>query len=259
MSRQRLLRPGRQYNKNPMIFKATLAAIKSIESRKMKPAFNTLREELGRFGVIANDSSLRSYLDLLVGSGVLKIRIEKIDQPNIYPRHIYSLAKTKPLVEGGERSLLFHGLNWVVSSPHSIKLETDFLGLARSTFTPEAVFASLEDSIAEELSRKCPAALVFSTALLSTEKIDVEYLLHRARERGTAQVLLALLSLIERTFTSSNPEIHDVKALYKLRERYHKLHRPPISKIAGQSHKVSNLPTENDVLEYASKQLGIGG
>jgi hypothetical protein len=105
--------------------------------------------------------------------------------------------------------------------------------------------------------------VMFTTALLATQKLDLNYLLSRAREQGTEKEIIEIIEVIDQTFSSKNPEVEDILTLYELRERYARLYKsiPRTTRAISTGHEkpphVSIGP--NQVVEYAGKQLGLKG
>ena len=257
----------RKRSKNPLVLSEIVLSVEGLISRRREATFNSLAQELKQKKVLAFRKSLREYMDLLLFSGVLGVRFEKTAQPNIRKKQLYSVKQRNPLVEVGVPALIFHGLNWDVPRPKSLKARTDFEGLALSEVVNRTVYASLEDSIVELLAKvkQNDELLVFLTALLATKKIDVNYILRRARAKGKVKtrILCALLLAIEDTLTSPKPHVEDIETLYKLRETYSKLKRPSmrtIMPVDESTQKLSSqLLTQEEIVEYAGKQLGIRG
>lgn len=259
---------ARERANNPLILSEIVLAVENLKKQRSEPTFNSLAQELAQRQILAFRRSLRRYLDLLSVSGVFGIKYEKTSQPNIRKKQVYSIIKKDPLVEAGVGALLFHGLNWNVPHPKSHRVKTDFQGLALSKLANSTVYASLEDSIVELISsigKKNEELLVFITALLATKKVNLNYILSRAHRKGdeTTRVLCALLLAIEDTLATPKPQVEDIAALFKLRETYSQLKRPPIHTLMSIDASVQKLSkdilTQEQVLEYAGKQLGIRG
>jgi len=261
-----------QRSKSAPVLEEIIRTIERIQGRREKATFNLILHELSSKHVLVFHRSLRSYLDLLLSSKALVVSYHKTRQPNIRPMQVYHvpLGSKYPIVEAGEKSLLFHGLNWDIPSPTSIPTKTDLLGLARARLHEGVVYASLEDSLVEVLARLKrprgdePAELAFLLALLATEKIDIEFLLLRAKKRGVADLIIAILSRVEEALTNPRPGVEDIRTLFELRAHYENLHRPKIRNIAKINTRVDNIsktiiPSNSLIVQYAGKQLGISG
>lgn len=263
----------RQYAKNPLVLSKILETIKNLENAGPEPTFNVILAELSNQGILTFHRSLRKYLDLLVSAKLLSQRSEKANQPNIREKQVYHTADSRAHMEAGEKSLLFHGLNWDIPSPKSLRVQTDLQALARGFLSQNKVYASLEDTIVQSLKllpgrypESAPELIVFVTALLATQKIDLDYLLSRAQQEGVEKQIIQILRVIEETFATKNPDVEDIFTLYKLRNRYTHLHKKPLSKSIHDIQVISGgklLPTvdvtPNQVVEYSGKQLGIKG
>ncbi|MFH0849095.1 MAG: hypothetical protein V1857_06300 [archaeon] len=193
----------------------------------------------------------------MVKSGLLSLRKEPVKQPNVRPKQVYSLAGSSPLIEAGEKAMLFHGLNWAVPSKSSITLKTDIEGLVRARITPTAVYSSLEDAIVETLaksknSQRVFRALTFCAAMLATKKFYHGYLMKRAKEERVEDLVQGLLDEISYLLNSPKPEVDDIRTLYEIRKRLAghtlmslrpKSRKPPLS--------------ADEVVDVIGKQLGV--
>ena len=161
-------------NKNPVVLEEVLNSVRLLSKRGDGPTFNSLLAHLMSKRVISNHRSLRTYLDIALKSGVLTVRQEPTEQPNIRPTQIYSLTNDGPYVEAGEKALLFYGLNWNLPSPRPLRIQTDIEGLARARLSQEAVYSSLEDAIVQTLAHheddRFSRDLVFCAVLLATKR-----------------------------------------------------------------------------------------
>ena len=266
--RKDIMPASHQHAKNPLVLSKTLGIVKALEGQGLEPTFNAILAELSAERVLAFHRSLRKYLDLLVAAKLLSITNEKPRQPNIREKQVYHTKGTEPILEAGEKAFLFHGLNWVVPSPMSLKVKTDLQALARGTLSGKIVYASLEDTIAHSpkiLPARSPEVanelMVFVTALLATQKVDLQYLLFRARREGTEKEVMEILKVIDRTFSSRNPDVEDIFTLYKLRDNYLHLNRRFPRTILREvpPERRPAIVSQNEVVEYAGKQLGLKG
>ncbi len=254
--------------KNPLVLSEILETVKKLENQGIEPTFNTILNELSTKRILAFHRSLRKYLNLLVFGKVLAVRYEKASQPNIREKQVYHTNNDEATLEAGEKALLLHGLNWDLPFPKSVRFKTDLQALALGTVSGDKVYASLEDTVVQSLKvrprrtpDRSPELLVFATALLATQKIDFNYLVHRAKEAGIEKEIIRILDTIDKTFSSKNPDVEDIFTLYKLRSSYAQL-RKPLLKVLREAPAVdkgSQPITPNQVVEYAGKQLGLKG
>lgn len=257
---------------NPIVLSEILETTGKLESQGLVPTFNTILSELSAKRVLSFHRSLRKYLDLLVFAKLLTVKYEKATQPNIREKQIYHTADNQASMEAGEKALLLHGLNWDIPSPKSLIVRTDLQALALATVSGNKVYASLEDTIVQSLKvlagrypERAQELVVFATALLATQKMDFNYLLNRAKEAGVEKGIIGILLEIDRTFASPYPNVEDITTLYELRNRYADHRRQLLKSIEGTSQVIGSeyLPkytvSQNQVVEYAGKQLGLVG
>lgn len=244
-------------NRSAAVAETILQCIKSLRSRGAEPTFNTILAQLRTRNILSNHSSLRSYLDLMIKSGMLKVRMERVKQPNIRPKQVFTLTGRGPFVEVGEKAMLFHGLNWILPSTSSVKTESDIEGLMRARLAEGKVYGSLEDTVTETLSRSKGTigiyqALTFSAVLLATKKTDQGYLMRRSREKHVEKLIAALLHEVQYLLSSPKPEVEDIRALYEIRA--HLTNRPRLE----PAHKTVNFPLGVDeIVDIIGKQLGV--
>jgi hypothetical protein len=258
--------------RNPAILSAILLTVKSLESMRKEPTFNTILHELSARRILEFHRSLRRYLDLLVYAKVLTVKSVRTTQPNIHEKQVYHIAARYPIVEAGERSLLFRGLNWNIPSPMSVSARTDLEGLALSTISDHTVYSSLEDAIVQSLKvlpkrypRRAPELTVFATALLATQNVDFDYLLRRAKEAGVVKEIVGILLEIDDTLASASPDVEDIRTLYELRKNYYHMRKPLQRSLEyfqvkkKETNRRRQIVRPNEIVEYAGKQLGIRG
>lgn len=256
--------------KNPAILSAILQTVTSLENEGKEPTFNTILHELSGRRILEFHRSLRRYLDLLVYAKLLTVKHERTTQPNIREKQVYHIAARHPIVQAGEKALLFHGLNWDLPSPMSVSARTDLQGLALATISDHIVYASLEDAIVQSLKvlpkrypRRAPELIVFATALLATQKVHFHYLLRRANEEGVMKEIVGILLQIDDTLASAQPDVEDIRTLYELRNNYYHLRKPLLKSLESFQVKTNrqrqHIVSANEVIEYAGKQLGIRG
>ena len=258
--------------KNPAILAEILKSVRRLEDEGRQATFNAILSELSSRSVLKFHRTLRKYLDLLIFAKLLVVGYEKTVQPNIREKQLYRVVRDhdQATVEAGEKALLLHGLNWDVPSPTSLTIKIDLQGLARGTISSGRVYASLEDAVVQslKLQRRRPGKeaelIVFATALLTTQKIDFNYLINRAKEEGVEDKLLAILLQIDKTLASAHPDVEDIQTLYELRKMYYHTRGPLLRSIQAiqQNYKQTiqtDIVSSNEVIEYAGKQLGIRG
>lgn len=260
----------RERAKNPTLLSEILETVNKLEHEGKEPTFNTILNELATKRVLEFHRTLRKYLDLLIFAKLLTVKFEKTAQPNIRKKQVYHTVSEHagPIVEAGEEAMLFHGLNWEIPSPLSLRAKTDMQGLALATVADNTAYAALEDAIVRSLKvlprqhpEREPELIVFATALLATQKVDFNYLLNRAREEGVGNKILGILLAIDKTFASAHPNVEDIRTLYELRNRYYHTRPRLLKAIQGiDEHQTPpNIVSSNEVVEYAGKQLGIRG
>ena len=200
-----------RHPKNPTILSEILRIVRKLENEVKEPTFNTILYELSSKGILEFHRTLRKYLDLLVFAKLLDVKYEETVQPNIRKKQVYHTVPEhdQPIIEAGEEALLLHGLNWDISSPMSVSVKTDLRGLALATISGDKVYASLEDAIVHSLKvlpkrhpERAPELIVFTTALLATQKVDFDYLLTRAKEAGVKKEILGILFEIDKALAS---------------------------------------------------------
>ncbi|MDH2899781.1 MAG: hypothetical protein PXY39_02305 [archaeon] len=263
----------RAHAKSPIVISEILLTVRALEHKGKEPTFNGILEGLAEKRILAFHRSFRKYLDLLVLSKVLTVDYQRTAQQNIRQKQVYHTIakKDEPVIEAGEKALLFHGLNWDIPSPMSLYVKTDMAALSRSGLSEGKVYAGLEDALIYSLRfllKRRPSRsselIVFATALLATQKIDYSYLINRASQEGVERLILGILFAIDWTLSSPNPRVEDIPTLYELRNRYANRRRSFLKKIKGIDPKIiARIPKEivspSEVVEYAGKQLGLRG
>ena len=244
-------------NKSAVVAKTVLKSIEALRKEGTEPTFNAILAYLSSRRILSNHRSLRTYLDTMVKSGLLSLREEPVKQPNVRPRQVYSPTGSGPFIEAGERAMLFHGLNWTISSKSSIKMKTDIEGLARARIAQGAVYGSLEDAIVETLAKskntqRVFRALTFSAAMLATKNFNHGYLMHRAKERDIVDLVEGLLDEIDYLLNSPKPDVDDIRTLYEVRKR--------LANHARMSLRLKSreFPLSLDeMVDIIGKQLGV--
>ena len=256
------------YRKNTTTLASIVDAVSLLETQHREATFNAILSELSSSGILSFHRTLRKYLDLLVLSKVLTVKFEKNVQPNIRKKQIYRLANDRPLIEAGEKALVFHGLNWDVPSPLSLIAKIDLQALSVATISEGKVYSSLEDAIAYSLAilpkkhpRRYSELIVFVTAMLAPAKINFNYLLTRSKQLGVENEIANILLSIDKTLSSANPNVEDIRTLFKLRVTYEKTRESLLKALNGIPTKsgLSEIVSSNEVIEYAGKQLGLRG
>jgi hypothetical protein len=245
-------------NLNAHVAQETIESVGRLKEAEIEPTFNAILNHLRSRGTLANHRSLRRYLDYLTCSGSLRMRSAPAGEPNVRPKQIYSLTHDGPFIEAGEKALVFHGLNWTVPSESSVKVATDTEGVVRGRIEKGTLYASIEDSIVENLvrskARKTRSqAISFGAALLATKRLDRSYLMRRARKAGVEGMVQELLDEIEYLVVSPKPEVDDLKSLYEIRRR---LSRPSFRRSTSPKPAWSML-SKDELVDLLAKQLGL--
>jgi len=249
--------PADKRNKSIVIAESIVRSVEALKKDGAEPTFNAVLAYLSSRRILSNHRSLRAYLDIMVKSGLLSLRKEPVKQPNVRPRHVYSITGNDPLIEAGERAMLFHGLNWTLPSRSSIKAKTDIEGLVRARIERDTVYGSLEDAIVETLaksknSQRVFRALTFGAAMLATKKFGHNYLMQRAKEKGVEGLVQGLLDEITYLLDSPKPEVDDVRILYEIRNRLASQRRVSLRP------RLRKFPLSPDeMVDIIGKQLGV--
>jgi hypothetical protein len=244
-------------NKSAAVAESVLQSVETLRNEGTEPTFNAILGYLSSRNILSNHRSLRHYLDALINSEMLTLKKEPVKQPNVRPKQVYSLKYDGPFVEAGERAMLFHGLNWTVPSKSSIKLKTDIKGLARARIVRGTVYASLEDTIVETLTKNNNSerrylTLNFCAALLATKKFERDYLIRRANEKNVSETVERLLEEIGYVLYSPKPNVEDIRTLYEIRKQL--ATRGPMS----TSFDERKFPISSDeMVDIIGKQLGV--
>jgi hypothetical protein len=244
-------------NKSAAIAENILKAIEALREEGTEPTFNAILAYLSSKNILSNHRSLRAYLDAMIDSEMLTLRKEPIKQPNVPPKQIYSLKNDGPLVEAGERAMVFHGLNWALPSKSSIKLKTDLEGLARARTIHRTVYASLEDTVVETLAKnknneRLFQTLTFCAALLATKKFDRDYLIQRARTRNVEDIIERLLEEINYVLNSPKPQVEDIRTLYEIRKQLANR-----ALMATSYNERKFLLPADELVDIIGKQVGV--
>lgn len=254
----------------------TLDAVKAEKVasvvKKLGPStsFRNIWKEVARAGILTHNTTLRTYLDLLVKSDVLSVR--KQDVGSVYSKETYFVKSEKPKVCVGLVILQKHGLNWDVPETDIRTILTDFIGLARSKPFEHGLMASLEDCLVNEAyadAKKQTGTFSLVAAMISTRKLDLPYFLQRADENHLGRAFRLLFSRILET-TSSNVTSVDAPAFLAVREQFlgitRQYSRSGFWKLVDGEKGVGviglNLVedlSESDLILTAAKQLGVVG
>lgn len=233
-------------------------------------SFRNIWKEVARAGILTHNTTLRTYLDLLVKSNVLSMRKE--DVGSVYSKETYSVESAKPEVHVGLGILQKHGLNWDVPEKDIHIFPTDFSGLVRSKPFKQGLMASLEDCLVIEAysdAKKETGAFFLVAAIISTRKLDLPYLLRRADEMHMGKAFRRLFSRILE-ITSSNVTDLDASVFLTVRERFldiiRQYSRSGFWKLVDSEKgvgeiglKVVRCLRESDLILAAAKQLGVTG
>lgn len=253
----------------------TLDAVKAREVVRIveglsDASFRSVLKETAREGVIKDHKTLRVYLDLLVAGEVLDVRTR--DVGSVYRQQIYSVKANRPKVWVGLGILRRHGLNWDIPLIDIRPTLTDFAGLVRSRGFEAGPMASLEDCLADEVNtdaKKNIGTISLVIAMISTKKVDLPYLLRRADQMHVGKAIRILFRRILEIVSSNRTDL-DATAFLAVRDRFLRIARQyaqtGLWKIVEDEVGVGDLAlsivnrlTESDVIEAASKQLGVVG
>jgi len=232
-------------------------------------SFRNILREAARSNVLRENKTLRLYLNLLVAGGVLRVRSR--DVGSVRPQQLYRVKSEKPKVIVGLAMLRRHGLNWDVPETETRIVSTDFRGLARSKLLDSGLIASLEDCLVHELhmdARRRTGSIIFVTAILSTRRMDLPYLLWRADKLCVGRALRLLFNRILEVVSSNKTETA-ASIFMSVRTRFLKIARQYAQsgfwKLVDEEGAgnlgvriVKNL-TEHDIVIAAGKQLGVTG
>ena len=237
------------------VLQSILDAIGALRSAH-GPTFNDLLAHLATEGTIANHRSLRAYLDLLIAAGAVRVRSEA-SRPNVRPRQVYALTRRGPFVQAGERGIAYHGLAWEVGDEGAAGVKLDLEGVARGTLDSGVLYASVEDTVVDALAagrggEAKAASLTYSAALLVWSRLDLRYLLRRAKARGIEPEVTELLAELRAVLYAPKFPCRDLKTLYLVRRSLPLLMRdrtPPAPKWT--------LFSPDALLDVVGKQLGV--
>jgi len=232
-------------------------------------SFRNILREAARGSVIRDNETLRLYLDLLVAGNVLRVRTRDVGSVRL--QQLYSVHSIKPEVSVGLAALRRHGLNWEVPETETRIVSTDFEGLARSRFLDSTLMASLEDCLIHELhvdARRNTGTVSFIIAILSSERLDLPYLLRRADEMRVGQAVRLLLRRILEIVSSRETEV-SASIFLAVRTQFLKIARQYAQRgfwklvdergVGNLGVRMVRSLTEHDVMLAAGKQLGVTG
>ena len=243
---------------------------KAVERLRKSASFRSVWKEVARTGVLTHHRTLRTYLDLLVRSGVLKVRTR--DVRSVYPQQIYFVKSKRPKIWVGLGVLQKHGLNWDVPETDVRVIPTDFGGLVRSTLFDQSLMASLEDCLVDEVYRdakKKTGTTYFVVAMIFTRRLDLPYLLKRADEKHVGRAFRLLFKRILETASSNETEL-DASLFFAVRARFLRITRQYVQSgfwkfiedekgIGADGVEIINGLDESDLVLAAGKQLGASG
>ena len=242
--------------------RASVVVLKSVESAvgslasDGSPSFNAILGRLKSEGVLANHRSLRTYLDLLLASGSLRMGTAR-SAANIRPMQVYSLTGRGPFVRAGEGAMSLHGLAWDTGVDETKSVRLDLEGVARGTLESGTLYASVEDTVVAALESAGGAeakalALTYCAALLASNRLDEDYLLRRAEEAGVAAEVEELLDELRSIFYAPRTPVMDVKTLYRVRGAF-----PPLRRGSMSGDPRWTLFDPDGLLDVVGKQLGV--
>jgi hypothetical protein len=243
---------------------------KAVERLGKGASFRSVWREVAREGVLTHHRTLRTYLDLLVRSGVLRVRT--LDVGSVHRQQIYLVRSKRPKVWVGLSILQKHGLNWDVPETDVRVVPTDFGGLVRSTLFDQSLMASLEDCLVDEVYRdakKRTGTTYFAVAMISTRRLDLPYLLKRADEKHVGRAFRLLFKRILETASSNETEL-DASLFFAVRARFLRITRQYVQSgswkfiedekgIGADGVGIINGLDESDFVLAAAKQLGVSG
>jgi hypothetical protein len=254
----------------------TLDAVKAEEVTKVVSklgkgaSFRSVWREVARAGILRHNKTLRVYLDLLVRSGVLSVRMR--DVGSVHAQQIYHVKSRRPRVWVGLGILQKNGLNWDVPETSIRTIETDFGGLVRSRFFDQGLMASLEDCLVDEFYRDAKrktGTVSFVVAMISTRRLDLPYLLGRADGMRLGRAFRLLFNrMLE--ITSSNKTDFDASVFFAVRDRFLRITRQYVRsgfwKLVDKEKGIGTIGLsiakglgESDFVLAAAKQLGVTG
>jgi len=234
-----------------------------------KASFGNIMIEAAYQGVLRRHETLRRYLDLLVKSGVLDVRLR--DVGSVRSQQLYKVRSKRPKITVGLAVLPRYGLNWDVPETEMQKVPTDFEGLVRSGVFENVLVGSLEDSLVHEIYRDAKertGAVSFVVAMLATRKLDLPYILKRADEMQVGRALRLMFTRILKTTSSRETEVN-ASIFFAVRSHFLNIARQYAqsgfwklfeSKGVGELglQIVENLD-DYDIITTAGKQLGVAG
>jgi hypothetical protein len=243
---------------------------RAVERLGKSASFRSVWKEVARAGVLTHHRTLRTYLDLLVRSGVLEVRTR--DVRSVYLQQIYFVKSKRPKILVGLDILQKHGLNWDVPETDVRVIPTDFSGLVRSTLFDRSLMASLEDCLVTEVYRdakKRTGTTHFVVAMISTRRLDLPYLLKRADEMHVGRAFRLLFKRMLETASSNETEL-DASLFLAVRARFLRIARQYAQSgswkliedkkgTGADGVGIINGLDESDLVLAAGKQLGVTG
>jgi hypothetical protein len=233
-------------------------------------SFRNVWKEVARAGILKHNMTLRTYLDLLVRSGVLSV--EKQDVGSVYAKEIYLATSARPRVCTGLSILQKHGLNWDAPETEIRITPTDFSGLVRSKPFDQRLMACLEDCLVNEAyldAKKQTGTFSLVAAMIATRKLDLPYLLRRADEMRMGTTFRTLFARILEV-TSANVTSLDASLFLAVRQRFLQITRQYVRsgfwKLVDSEKGVGLVGlrvvrglSDDDIVLAAAKQLGVTG
>jgi hypothetical protein len=232
-------------------------------------SFRTILRESALAGVLVEHKTLRRYLDLMLAGNVLKVETRNVG--SVLPQQKYTVTSSRAQVRVGLAVLREYGLNWDTPSTSVRTVSTDFEGLVRSKITNSVLMASLEDCLVhvfrEDALEKTGAATLVS-AMLSTVRLDLPYLLRRADEMRVGRAVRMLCRRIL-DITSSNKTEVAASVFVAVRTRFLKIARQYAQtgfwklveeKGVGElGVEIVEKLADDEIVMAAGKQLGVTG
>lgn len=232
-------------------------------------SFRAILRDAAVAGVVVEHKTLRRYLDLMLAGKVLKVRTRNVG--SVLPQQIYTVTSAQPQVRVGLAVLQEYGLNWDIPSASFRTVSTDFEGLVRSKIADSVLIASVEDCLVHVLhedSRKSTGATTFVSAMLSTVRMDLPYLLRRADGMRLGRAIRLLWKRILEIASSNRTKVA-ASVFMAVRARFLEIARQYAQtgfwKLVEEQgvgelgvEIVRNL-TDEEIVMAGGKQLGVTG
>jgi hypothetical protein len=232
-------------------------------------SFRAILRDAALAGVVVEHKTLRRYLDLMLAGNVLTVKTRNVG--SVLPQQVYTAVSSQPQVSVGLAALREYGLNWDVPSASLRTVPTDFEGLVRSKITDSVLIASLEDCLVHvfrEDAREKTGATILVSAMLSTVRVDLPYLLRRADEMRLGKAIRLLCRRILEITSSNKTEVvasvfMSVRAGFlKIARQYAQTGFWKLVEENGAGElgvEIVEKLTDEEIVMAAGKQLGVTG